>query len=112
MMTKSMTEYLNDLTSSDLNTLDQIITLQYRKFVRFYKLIKDYSDNIKKVKYEFSSSSSLDILIVFNTKKNLELAEQGLLSSMESNGYDGDVKTDNKNLYMSIVLDEEKLSTR
>lgn len=107
IMEKSMTEYLNALTSSDLETLDQIITLQYRKFIRFYRLIEDYSGIIKKVKYTFECPESLDILIVFDTKRSIENIRDELLLSMTEKSYTGDVKIEKKNMYMSITLDEK-----
>ena len=105
-MEKSMTEFLNELTSSDLETLDQIITLQYRKFIRFYRLIEDYSGIIKKIKYDFVSPESLDILLVFDTKKSMDKIKDELLLSMTEKSYNGDIKIENKNMYMSITLDE------
>lgn len=102
-----MTEYLNALTSSDLETLDQIITLQYRKFIRFYRLIEDYSGIIKKVKYSFECPESLDILIVFDTKRDMDKIKEELLLAMNEKSYNGDIKVEKKNMYMSISLDEK-----
>ena len=105
-MKQEMSDYMNAMTSSDLETLEKIISLQYRKFVKFYKLVKDYSGLISKVKYEFNSPSSLDVVLTFNTKRNLENIKKELESSMEKNSYDGIVESVKKGLFISIKLDE------
>ena len=106
-MKKDLVDYLNALSSSDFDILEKIISLQYRKFVRFYKLVSEYSGIISKVKYEFNSPSSLDVVLNCDTKKNLGSIKKELESSMEKSKYDGEIKLIKKNMYISLTLDEK-----
>lgn len=105
-MKKEMSDYINGMTENNLETLEQIITLQYRKFIQFYKLVEEYSGIITKVKYEFISPSSLDVLLVLNTKRDLSNLKKELEKSMEKSKYDGSVKVVKKNIFISIILEE------
>ena len=95
------------MTSGDLETLEKIISLQCKKFVRFYKLIKEYSGLISKIKYEFNSASSLDILLYLETKRDPKKICDEIESSMQESGYDGNVSVVKKNIFISLFLDEE-----
>jgi hypothetical protein len=101
-----MVDYINDLSDSNLETLEQIISLQYRKFIRFYQLIEKYSGIIKKVQYEFISPSSLDVVLIFDTKRKLENIKKEIDDEMEKLKYDGSTEVKKKTIAMSIVLDE------
>lgn len=106
-MKKDMAEYLNALVSDDLDTFEQIISLQYRKFVRFYKLVNRYSHLIDRIKYSFEDPSSLDVVLCMNDSAEMKMIKQELEASMAKNGYEGTLKIQKKNLHMSIVLAEE-----
>lgn len=108
-MNKVMTEYINSMTGNSIETLEKIISLQYRKFIRFYRLVEGYSDTINNIEYEFNSSSSLDVILSFNTKKNLDNIKEELELSMEKNCYNGIIKVTNKRIFMSIILDEDDM---
>ena len=106
-MKKSMTSYINDMTSGNLDTLEKIISKQYRKFVRFYNLIREYSSLISKLKYEFNSDSSLDILLYFETKRDLKNICSEIESKMDDSEYDGGITVSKKTMYISLILDED-----
>ena len=106
-MKKDMAEYLNALVSDNLDTFEQIISLQYRKFVRFYKLVSRYSSQIDKIKYTFNDASSLDVILSMCDSADMKTIKQELESSMEKNGYDGSIKIQKKNFHISIILVEE-----
>ena len=106
-MKKSMECYINDMTSGDLETLEKIISLQYKTFVRFSRLIKEYSGLISKIKYEFNSASSLDILLCLETKRDPKKICDEIESSMQKSEYDGTVSVVKKNIFISLFLDEE-----
>lgn len=55
-MKKSMTNYLYALSEDDMDVLYEIIAMKYRKFIRLYWLLKDFSDNIIKLKYKEKQS--------------------------------------------------------
>lgn len=106
-MKKDMIEYLNTLSSNDFDVFEQIISLQYRKFVRFYRLVREYSEMISKIKYEFNSPSSLDVVLSFDTSKNLSSIKKELESSMKKSEYEGEIKLSKKNMYISLTLIED-----
>ena len=103
-----MTEYMNSLTGDNLDTLEKIISHQYRKFVRFYFLVKEYSDIIDKLCYEFNSESSLDIIIKFKSKKDdLKSIKKELDKMISKNDYIGSVEIIKKDMMISISMEEE-----
>lgn len=105
-MKNDMAEYLNALASGNFDTFEQIISLQYRKFVRFYKLVKQYSRSIDKLKYHFHDAESLDVVLNMESGSDMKDIKKELESSMERNGYDGSIKIQKNNLHISIVLAE------
>ena len=107
-MDKKMNDYLNSMTGGDLDSLSKIISCQYRKFVRFYRLLEDFSDDIESLDYEFNSPLSLDVDIAFDSKKTLKSIKDKLIESMNDLGYDGTVVVKKKIISISIVLEEEK----
>lgn len=107
IMVKQMNEYLNCMTGNDLDTLEKIISCQYRKFVKFYRLVEDYSDIIEEIGYEFNSPSSLDVSIKFNKKKDLKELKSSMDKYMSKYAYDGSVEIKKKMIFISIILEEK-----
>ena len=107
-MENKMNVYLNSMTGGDMDSLEKIISCQYRKFVRFYRLLEDYSDDIDSLEYEFNSPLSLDVDIKFDSKKTLKSIKDELVKAMNNLGYDGSVTVKKKIIFISIVLEEEK----
>lgn len=106
-MLKQMNEYLSSMSGNNLDTLEKIISLQYRKFIKFYRLVEDYSEFIDGLEYEFNTASSLDVSIKFNTKKNLKELKESMLKYMNKYAYDGFVEIKKKMMYVSIVMEEK-----
>ena len=66
-MKKSMTDYLCALSDNNYDNLYDIISSKYRKFIRVYWLLKDYSENITKLKCkEKTDSDRLKITATFS----------------------------------------------
>lgn len=66
-MNKSMTDYLYALSENSYDLLYEIMSLKYRKFIRVYWLLKEYSDNIIALKYkEKSDKDRLKIRVSFS----------------------------------------------
>ena len=105
-MKKDMVEYMNSMCSDNLDTLEYIIAHQYRKFVQFYNLVSEYSSLISKLSYDFQSEESLDIILVFDTKRKLENIKDEFEQSMTDRGYNGAISISKKNMMISIILDE------
>ena len=106
-MEQCLTSYLNCLTDGDENTLDTLITLQYRKFTQFFNVLREYSGMINKMKYDFISPESLDVKVTMDTKRDLINIQKELLGCMSENGYNGDVRVEKKTLYIIIMMSEE-----
>ena len=51
-MKKSISDYLYALSENSYDILYDIMSSKYRKFIRIYWLLKDYSDNIIALKYK------------------------------------------------------------
>lgn len=60
-MKRKMTSFVKDMSDSDLDILYDIICRKYKKFICFYRMVEDFSDSILKLKYSFSSKTSLDV---------------------------------------------------
>lgn len=106
-MKKDMTSYINSMTENNFETLKQIISLQYRKFVKFYKIVAPYSSSIEKLKYQFKSANSLDVYLILDSKKDAKGLKQELESLMEKYDCNGSVELDKKDIFISIIMDEE-----
>lgn len=107
-MKKELNEYLNELTSGDMDIFEEIISRQYRKFTEFYKIVSKYSDYIDKIKYEFKSSSSLDVLVILNAtgKKKIDTIFYNMEKNINKSKYSGKIDLNKKNISISIYLDE------
>ena len=60
-MKKKMTAYMSILSEGDFSIFEEIITNKYRKFIEFFWLLKEYSDNISALKYKDSPKNVLKI---------------------------------------------------
>ena len=88
-MKKSMTNYLYALSEDDMDVLYEIIAMKYRKFIRLYWLLKDFSDNIIKLKYkEKTELNVLKIVVVFS---NIDVDK--ICKKLNSNLDDSDNET-------------------
>ena len=66
-MKKSMTDYLYALSDNSYDTLYDIMSSKYRKFICVYWLLKDYSDNITMLKCkEKTDKDKLKITVSFS----------------------------------------------
>ena len=72
-MKKSITDYLYALSEDSYENLYEIINNKYRKFIRIYWLLKDYSDYITFLKYkEKSEKDKLQISVTFSGIDNID----------------------------------------
>ena len=104
-MKKSMTDYLYALSENNYDDLYDIISKKYRKFIRVYWLLKDYSDNIIMLKYkEKSEKEKLKITVSFSGTDVNELADKLRLRIEESDEIC--VNVHNNNIDITIHKDE------
>ena len=85
-MNESLTDYAAALSGSDMDTLDDISTNKYRKFIKFFSLVRDHTKDIKKLEYEFTAADTLSITITFTKKVSLA-DKQDMIADMEKSGY-------------------------
>ena len=71
-MKKSITDYLYALSDDSYETLYEIMNNNYRKFIRIYWLLKDYSDFITFLKFkEKTDKDRLRIDVTFSGIDNV-----------------------------------------
>lgn len=104
-MKKSLTEYVSALTGTDMEAFEDIIVTKYKKFLKFYEIIKEYSDNVTELEYEFSDDNTLSVNVSFD--KDIKIDKDELISDMESSGYVVEKsKIKSKKIKLKITYDE------
>jgi hypothetical protein len=98
---KTYTEYLNELSGNRMDVLERLISTQYKKFKKFYKIVSGYSSDIAHISYRFSTIDSLDVEITVNPDIDADLFA-GTISSDADEKYDVDIYVDTKVVYISI----------
>ena len=58
-MKKDMITCIRTLSEDEFDTLEDIICNKYKKFCNLYWMIREYSDNISRIKYDKKSSKDL-----------------------------------------------------
>lgn len=106
-MKKSMVDYMKEMVSGDFSTLECIISTQYEKFLQFYKLMEIHEDSVDKIQYNFNTPSTLDVLLILNKKKEAKTLKEELENSIIENEYNACVEIKDKNIYISIILEEK-----
>ena len=64
IMKKSLTEYASALSGSSIDCLEEIVGKKYKKFIRFYDILKDQSEYIKKMEYLIYYVVGVDYFLV------------------------------------------------
>ena len=76
-MKKSLTDYISALTGTSTEMFEDLIENKFRKFLKFFEIVKDYSEYIKKLDYEVSDKDALIVKIEF-TKDDLQNIKNAL----------------------------------
>lgn len=105
-MKKSLIDYISSLSNSSEDILEDIISTKYRKFIKFFTLLKDYSEYIKKMEYEFADKNTLSVKIVFSKAVDMD-DKKGLISSWKELGYKIDSKISGKKMKLEIYYEEK-----
>ena len=104
-MTESLTDYISQLSQSNLDILDDVISNKYRKFITFFQLIRSYHKYIKKLDYEFSNADTLSITITFSKTITLD-DKKDFINKLKKSGYLIISKQQGKKLKLTIVYPE------
>ena len=108
IMKASLSEYMKALSGNQFSILEEIISSKYRKFMLFFDLIKEYSKDIDKMRYNFTDESTLDIELGMKNSIKRSLKED-LISEMLSSGYEVKSEISGKKMKLTIIYDESKL---
>lgn len=104
-MKKSLTEYASVLSGKKLSTLEEIVGMKYNKFIRFYEIIKDQSEYIKKMEYVFTDIDSLAVDVIFTKSITLDDKKE-LIHELKDAGYKIDSKITGKKVKLKITYKE------
>lgn len=101
-MKQSYTSYLNVLSGTRLDVLENLVTNKYTKFRKFYKIVSKFSGDIAHMCYKFSEDSdSLDIDITVDPSIDPEDFIDEIKESCDDK-YDISCLIDTKVVCMSI----------
>lgn len=107
-MKASLTEYIKQLSGNELSILEEIISKKYRKFINFFSLVQDISDDIISLKYNFTDDSTLDIELGLKKSVSKDMKDD-IFKELELSGYKIEMKKSNKKLKMIIIYDESEM---
>ena len=101
-----MIEYLSSMSNNDFDKLESIIKNHYRKFLRFYHVLRDYSEECKAFEYEFTSKNKLEAVIKFKKGTDIDDIVSNIQKSLDDNNYEGNIKSKNNKVKIIIELEE------
>lgn len=104
-MKQSLTDYAVALSGPSIELLEEIIGTKYRKFIRFYEILKDQSASIKKMEYEFTDKSELSVNVTFTKSVSFD-DKKDLIAKMEKAGYKITSKITGKKAKLKIKYNE------
>lgn len=103
-MKKTYTDYLNELSGNRMDILEKLISHDYKKFKKFYKIVSKLSHDIAHVSYRFSEddSDSLDIDITVNPSVDVKRFIEEVEEAADDKYF---IKADaaSKVIYFSII---------
>ncbi len=103
-----MTDYLYALSENDYDDLYDIMSKKYRKFIRIYWLLKDYTENIIMLQYkEKSEKDKLKITASFSGIDVNDVAENLKLRITDSDEID--IHVHDKKIDISIHISEKDI---
>ena len=102
-----MSGYVQALTDNNVEFLDEIFTSKYRKFIKFYYLISEYSDKITSIKYNQCTDDVLKISLSV-TGNHLDKIMNSL-SKKIGNSDDVLIYNQKKMIHIEITSDESGL---
>lgn len=107
-LTDMMSTMLMDNTEDPQQTIDDIFSNKYRKFVSLYWLLKEYSEFITKLSYKISKHDTLKIKVEISDMERDELITL-LHKKAEDQNLDVDIDIRDEKLVITIRRDESML---
>lgn len=105
-MKKSITNYLYALSEDDMDILYEIIAMKYRKFIQLYWLLKDFSNNIIKLKYKEKTEKNILKIVVGFSDINVNNVVDRLQNEINKSDRDITVELSDNEIIIIISKDE------
>ena len=105
-MKKSITNYLYALSEDDMDILYEIIAMKYRKFIQLYWLLKDFSNNIIKLKYKEKTEKNILKIVVGFSDINVNNVVDRLQNEINKSDRDITVELSDNEIIIVISKDE------
>ena len=106
-MKADLVEYICALSDNQDEVFEDILIKKYKKFVNFFELVRDYGDDIVRLKYNLSDENTLDVTITMRTNVKHDIKEE-MKSELESMGYNISTKIAKRKLSITIIYDEHR----
>ena len=100
-MKADLVEYLGMMSEHKSDNLEEIIDKKYRKFISFFELVKERSEQITNMKYNLSDEDTLDVTITMRSIIKDSINEE-IKNELEEIGYNVTTSINKKKL--SIIL--------
>ena len=104
-MKPDLVEYLGMMSDHKFDNIEEIIDKKYRKFISFFELVRERSDQITDLKYNLSDEDTLDVTITM-TRNVKESINEEMKQELEEAGYTVITSINKKKL--SIILQYEE----
>lgn len=69
-MERKMTTFASNMVGDNIELLYDVVCKKFKKFKLFYRLVEELSEDIKSLKYEFSSDTSLNVSMTMDKGVN------------------------------------------
>lgn len=105
-MHKDIPSYMKALSGNDFELFESLISNKYKKFIKFYRLVENISEQIMSLHYNFTSDDVLDVSIAFHSNVDIAKIVMEIEKRIDSKKYECNIVTDKQNIEISISLTE------
>lgn len=106
-MKADLVEYLCAMSNHDSKNIEEIIAKKYRKFISFFELIRERSEDINHLKYNLSDGDTLNVTITMRCNVKDDVNEE-IRSNLEAIGYGVETSISKKKISIILTYKEEK----
>ncbi len=101
-MERQMTVFASEMAEYRLEPLYEIVHGKYKKFKIFYRLVEEFADEIKKLKYEESADDILDVIIKLSNEDTVDEFMSKLMEKINSKKIACNIVSEGKKIKISI----------
>lgn len=104
-MKADLVEYLCALSGSKSDDIEEIVGKKYKKFISFFELVREWSDNIVKLHYNLSDANTLNVTITMrcNVKEDIH---DSMKEELVNLGYGVNTEIEKKKMTIILLYDE------